>query len=377
MHLHRFLCFGSLLIAAMLAGGCATTSMNTATGPLVIERQGSFYVGGREVKAAGTYDAVSTPAPANAGQSYWIDQMYVQYQVPVNARKLPIVLVHGGGGSGAVWETTPDGREGFQTIFLRRGFPVYLIDAPRGGRSGFPSFNGAFGKLDDKQQIIPPTSTRPGLQHAWSRWRLGPEYPQTFAEQAFPMEAVDAFMKAVRPTVSDDPEVISRALIALLDKIGPAIVVTHSNSGLWGWLAAARSPKVKAVVSYEPNFIWPRGEALQAPQGAVRSFSQPAGTQVSPEEFGMLAKIPVQVVFGDNIPTQQVRDQPADGRRLQVQDSRVFVDALNQRGGRASLLLLREAGLRGNSHFMYQDRNNVQVADLLSAFLARNGLDGR
>ncbi|HSV83775.1 MAG TPA: alpha/beta fold hydrolase [Ramlibacter sp.] len=377
MHLHRFLGFGSLLITAMLAAGCASPSMNTTTGPLVIERQGSFYVGGREVKAAGTYDAVSTPAPANAGQSYWIDQMYVQYQVPVNARKLPIVLVHGGGGSGAVWETTPDGREGFQTIFLRRGFPVYLVDAPRGGRSGFPSFNGPIGKLDDNQQLIPSTSTRPGLQHAWSRWRLGPEHPQTFPEQAFPMEAVDAFMKAVRPTVSDDPEVISRALIALLDKIGPAIVVTHSNSGLWGWLAAARSPNVKAVVSYEPNFIWPRGEALQAPQGAVRSFSQPAGTQVSPQEFGMLAKIPVQVVFGDNIPTQQVRDQPADGRRLQVQDSRVFVDALNQRGGRASLLLLRDAGLRGNSHFMYQDRNNVQVADLLSAFLARNGLDGR
>lgn len=376
MQLRHLLPLASLLTAALLGTGCSSLATHFATGPLVIERQGSFYVGGRQVRAAGTYDAVSTAAPGNAGQTYWIDQMYVQYQVPVNARKLPIVLVHGGGGSAAVWETTPDGREGFQNIFLRRGFAVYGIDAPRGGRSGFPSFNGPIGKLDDGQQIIPATSTRPGIQHAWSRWRMGPEHPQTFQDQAFPMEAVEDFMKSVRPITSDDPEVQARALIALLDKIGPAIVVTHSNSGLWGWLVAARSPNVRAMVSYEPNFIWPRGVPLQLPDG-VRASNQSASTQIPPEEFDRLTKIPVEVVFGDNIPTQPVRDLPADGRRLQVVDSRVFVDLLNRRGGRASLLMLRDAGLRGNSHFMFQDRNNVQVADLLSAFLARHGLDAR
>ncbi|WP_168226758.1 hypothetical protein [Rhodoferax sediminis] len=79
----------------------------------------------------------------------------MQYQIPVNACKLPLVLGHGGGGTGRVWETTPDGCEGYQTIFLRRGFPVYIVDSPRGGRSGFPSFDGEFGKLDDWQQLVP------------------------------------------------------------------------------------------------------------------------------------------------------------------------------------------------------------------------------
>lgn len=359
----------------LAAAGCASTAPGSASGPITIERQGSFYVGGRQVKAAGRYDATTTAAPGNAGQTYWVDQMYVQYQVPPNARKLPIVLVHGGGGTGAVWESTPDGREGYQSLLLRRGYAVYIVDAPRGGRSGFPSFNGEFGKLDDAQQVVPARTARPGREHAWSRWRLGPEYPQEFAVQAFPMQAVEPFLKAVRPIVSDDPEVISRALVALLERIGPAILVTHSNAGLWGWLAAGRSPNVKAVVSYEPNFVFPAGEAPAAAPG-VRGL-QAIGSPVTPQEFNRLAGMPIQVVFGDNIPRQPVRDLPADGRRLQVLDSALFVDALNKRGGQASVLQLPEVGVRGNSHFAFSDLNNQQVADQLSAFLARHGLDSR
>ena len=368
-------CAASAVAVMFATAGCATLQGQGSTGSITIERQGSFFVGGRQVKASGTYDAVSTAAPSSAGQTYWVDQMYVQYQVPPNARKWPLVLVHGGAGSGSVWESTPDGREGFQTIFLRRGWPVYIVDAPRGGRSGFPSFNGDVGKLDESQQLVPARSARPGREHAWSRWRLGPEFPQTFQTQAFPMEAVDPFMKSVRPIVSDDPEAISRALVALLDRIGPAVLVTHSNGGLWGWLAAARSPKVKAVVSYEPNYVLPRGEAL--PAGPARSSNQPPGTPIAPDQFTHLARIPIQVVFGDNVPKDPVRDQPADGRRHQVQDAPIFIDALNRRGGKASLLMLPEAGLRGNSHFMFSDLNNAQVADQLSAFLAKHGLDVR
>ena len=67
-------------------------------------------------------------------------------------------------------------------------------------------------------------------------------------------------MQHLVPTVSDNPEIISGALVALLDKIGPAIVVTHSQSGLFGWLAGARSPNVKGIIAYEPGFVFPQGE---------------------------------------------------------------------------------------------------------------------
>ena len=367
------------LPAAVVAAGCAATSTDEAAPatsedqPLTIDKQGSFFVGGRQVTATGTYDEVSTPSPASRGQTYWIDQMYVHYQTPPDARRLPLVLVHGGSCTGASWESTPDGREGFQTIFVRRGYSVYTVDAPRGGRSGLPSFTGDFGKLDDEHQIIPPTTTRAGRELAWSRWRFGPRYPEVFADQSFPMEAIESFLKSIRPIASDDPEVVSSALIALLDRIGPAILVTHSNSGVWGWLTAGRSEHVKAIISYEPSFVFPENEMPDLPSTGRTA----AATAVTPQEFARLAQIPVQVVFGDNIPTEPVRELPADGRRNQVIVADRFVETLNNKGGRASLLKLPDAGLRGNTHFPFSDRNNIQVADQVSAFLASSGVDGR
>src|SRR6185369_6304523 len=343
----------TVMTATLLSTGCASTSHGPFTGPITIECQGSFFVGGRQVSAAGTFDHAGLPYPSSAGQTFWIDQMYVQYQIPPKPRKLPIVLVHGGGGTGRVWESTPDGREGFQTIFLRRGFPVYIVDLPRGGRSGFPSFTGPMGKLDDTQQVIPGTTFTPGREHAWSRWRLGPKYPEVFSPQAFPMHAVDQFLQHLRPLVSDDPEVITAALVALLEKIGPAVLVTHSASGVYGWLTGARSPNVKGLVSYEPGFVFPQGEV--PPPIPLYIETQDAGAPITQQEFAKLATVPIEVVYGDNIPKQPVPDLLADGRRAQVMAAPMFVDALNRRGGRASLLQLPDVGLRGNSHFMFSD----------------------
>ncbi|MGY3171370.1 hypothetical protein ACVWYU_000744 [Pseudomonas sp. TE12234] len=70
------------------------------------------------------------------GQTYHADHAYTFYQIPVDARKLPIVMWHGAGQFSKTWENTADGREGFQNIFLRRHFGVYLIDQPRRGDAG-------------------------------------------------------------------------------------------------------------------------------------------------------------------------------------------------------------------------------------------------
>ena len=190
------------MIAVMTAlfAGCAKMPAGNA---IVIAEQGSFFVGGRKVQAPGTYDPTKSPAGVDEGQSFWVDQMYVQYQVPANARKYPLILVHGGSGTGRVWETTPDGREGYQTLMLRRGHPVYIVDFPRRGRAGYPSFNGPFGSLAGTP-VVQNRTGQAGEQYAWSRWRLGPKYPDVFPVQQFPMNAVDQFMQHLVPTVSDD-----------------------------------------------------------------------------------------------------------------------------------------------------------------------------
>jgi pimeloyl-ACP methyl ester carboxylesterase len=341
---------------------------------ITLAEQGSFFVGGRILQGNSIYDPAKDTGNTNEGNTFWTDQMYVQYQIPVNARKYPLVLVHGGGGTGRVWETTPDGREGYQTLFLRRGFAVYIVDFPRRGRAGFPSFNGPFGEIDGTVVVANKTN-RAGVQYAWSRWRLGPKYPEVFPVQQFPMKGLDQFMQHLVPTVSDNPEIISGALVALLDKIGPAILVTHSQSGLFGWLAGARSPNVKGIISYEPGFVFPQGE-MPAPLPLYRG-TQIAGTPVTPAEFVNLTKLPIQVVYGDNIPKRPIPDLVADGRRAQRVTSELFVQALNSKGGNASVLLLPDVGLYGNSHFMFSDLNNVEVADQMSLFLSAKGLDLR
>jgi pimeloyl-ACP methyl ester carboxylesterase len=341
---------------------------------ITLAEQGSFFVGGRIVQGTGIYDPAKDTGSTNEGNTFWTDQMYVQYQIPVNPRKYPLVLVHGGGGTGRVWETTPDGREGYQTLFLRRGFAVYIVDFPRRGRAGFPSFNGPFGELDGTTVVANKTN-RAGVQYAWSRWRLGPKYPEIFPVQQFPMKGLDQFMQHLVPTVSDNPEIISGALVALLDKIGPAILVTHSQSGLFGWLAGSRSPNVKGIISYEPGFVFPQDE--MPPPIPLYRGTQVAGTPVTPTEFANLAKLPIQVVYGDNIPKRPIPDLVADGRRAQQVTSQLFMKALNGKGGNASVLLLPDVGLYGNSHFMFSDLNNVEVADQMSLFLSAKGLDLR
>ena len=101
--------------------------------PLLISEQGSFAVGGTVITNAGTFDPYK---PTPEGQTFRGDHAYVFYQIPQKARKFPLVMWHGIGQFSKTWETTPDGREGYQTIFLRRNFPVYLIDQPRRGNAG-------------------------------------------------------------------------------------------------------------------------------------------------------------------------------------------------------------------------------------------------
>ena len=189
------------------------------------------------------------------------------------------------------------------------------------------------------------------------------------------MKGLDQFMQHLVPTVSDDPEVISGALLKLLERIGPAIVVTHSQSGLFGWLAGARSPNVKGIVAYEPGFVFPRTE-MPAPIPLYKG-TQVAGTAVTAQEFANLVKIPLQVVYGDNIPPSPVPDLVADGRRAQVVTSRLFAQTINSKGGDASVLRMPDVGQFGNSHFLFSDLNNITVADQLSKFLQAKGLDGR
>ena len=148
--INRTIHFVLLSIAAsLLLSACASMSASTSKGPLTLREQGSFTVGGTIINNPGTFDPYK---PTPAGQTFRGDHAYVFYQIPVKARKYPLVMWHGIGQFSKTWETTPDGREGFQNIFLRRRFGVYLLDQPRRGDAGRSTKEASIAPTPDEHQ---------------------------------------------------------------------------------------------------------------------------------------------------------------------------------------------------------------------------------
>jgi hypothetical protein len=328
--------------------------------PLIIEKQGSFTVGGTVLTNPGTFDPYNqTPV----GQTFHGDHAYAFYQIPVNARQFPLVMWHGKGQFSKTWETTPDGREGYQNIFLRRGFAVYVIDQPRRGDAGRSTLPIA----------ITPT---PDEQGWFCTFRLG-IWPNFFPNVQFShdSEALNQYFRQMTPDTGPiDIDVTSDAVAALFSKIGPGILVTHSHSGGMGWRTAIKSRNVRAIVAYEPgsNFIFPNGE-VAPPMPSSGGTLEAVGVPLS--EFMMLTKIPIIIFYGDNIPEQPLANPGQDQWRVRLAMARLWRDAVNRRGGDVTVVHLPEIGIRGNTHFPFSDLNNIQIADLMSEWLNKKGLD--
>ena len=152
--------------------------------PLRIREQGSFAVGGSVIKNSGIYDPLRRIPD---GQTLHGDHAYVQYQIPVNAHGIPLVFLHGAGQFSKCWGSTPDGREGFQNIFLRRRFGVYLIDQPRRGGAGLSTLPGT----------IPATAED---QYWFALFRLG-IWPDFFPGVQFSRddESLNQFFRQMTP----------------------------------------------------------------------------------------------------------------------------------------------------------------------------------
>jgi hypothetical protein len=358
-----------LIVAGTGSASAQGSSGSDKTKLIVVAEQGSFLAGGTVVTNAGTFDPIAlTPD----GQTVRGDHAYVQYQIPPDARKLPLVFWHGGGQFSKTWETTPDGREGFQNIFLRRGFAVYNLDQPRRGRAGRSLANASI------TPIPGPGAT--GEQGIFVRFRIG-IWPNYFPGVQFSHdpEALNQWWRQQTPDIGPGTNtVVVNGVVAALEKVGPSVLVTHSASGLPGFLTQIQSPNVKAIVAYEPvGWVFPSGE-MPAPI-TTAGGNVIVGSPVSAADFQHLTQVPILVVYGDNIPAL---GSPSvypgiDIWRGRLEMARKFVAAVNSKGGDATLIHLPDVGITGNTHFPMQDLNNLEVADLLSKYLKEKKLDKR
>ena len=178
-----------------------------------------------------------------------VEHAYVQYYIPQNRNESPpIVLVHGGGMHGGTWETTPDGRPGWLNLLVARGYEVHVLDNVERGRSGF-----APGLWEGAPLLR-------SQEEAWSLFRIGP--PEGFAARTpfpgslFPIEAFDAFARMMVPRWLTTTPLHVEALVALLQRTGPAVVICHSQGGEITLDAAMRVPQLFAgLIAVEPSTV--------------------------------------------------------------------------------------------------------------------------
>jgi pimeloyl-ACP methyl ester carboxylesterase len=276
-----------------------------------------------------------------------------------------LIFLHGAGQSRKTWETTPDGRDGFQNLFLRKGFGVYLLDQPRRAAAGRSMAAANLAPVADEQ-------------FWFTQFRIG-NYPEYFPGVQFPKDsaALEQFYRQMTPNTGPfDASIISDAISSLVDKIGGGILVTHSQGGGPGWNTAIKNDKVKAIVAYEPysGFVFPKGE-LPEPIKSTGLFGALNGTEIPLSEFKALTKLPIIIYYGDNIAKEPTTTWNKDHWRSGLEMAKKWAAAINKHGGDAQVVHLPEIGIRGNTHFLFSDLNNVQVADLLSDWLKEKALD--
>ena len=367
-------------VAAFAIVGAPSFAADTSA--LEIASQGYIFAGGNYVDGP--------------DGKYMSGQAYVEYQIPKNrTHPFPILMIEGGGQSGSNFTGTPDGREGWAQYLLKRGYAVYVMDQPGRGRSAL--------RPDYGDTVQRPTSwvqqqfTAPERSKLWPQARLHTQWPGTgmagdpvfdqfYAQQ---LQAIASFPK--------QQELNRDAGAALLDRIGPAILLTHSQSGAFGWpIADARPNLVKAIVAVEPSGPPVHDGVFK---GAPDYFdngplSKPWGIAAVPLAYGGVTE-PSQLAFVEQEkadapdlmkcwrqkeparPLTNLRNIPvviiSSEASYHASYDHCTAQYLAQAGVKNSFIRLADRGIHGNGHMMMLEKNNLQIAAVIEEWL-RNTL---
>lgn len=355
------------------------TSEPSGREPLILAADQHFYVGGGY--------AATEDGDVMAGQ------MYVHGLIPAErTRPVPIVMVHGMGQSGTNYLATPDGREGWAHWFVRAGYAVYVVDQPARGRSAYhpdidgPTPRGAIATAHGMAQRF----TAPARHGTFGRADRHTQWPSDHPHAGAPGDPVyDHFFASqlnAIPTATGRPERLMRAAgAALLDRIGPAILLTHSQSGAMGWqIADARPHLVRGILTVEPG-LSPTAE-LTASQAA------PYGIAMAPLTFDPPVEVPndlgrVEQSAPDAPDLARCWMQAEPARKLpnlagipiaivvaeaspQAHTAHCVARFLRQAGVACDFIRLDEHGIRGNGHMMMLERNSDEIAAFLAGWVA-------
>ncbi|MBV8522510.1 MAG: alpha/beta fold hydrolase [Acetobacteraceae bacterium] len=357
---------------------------------------GAFQVGGQYTTIPGLN---SGNPPTDEQASLVMDgAMYVNYIIPYTVtHPYPIILIHGGVGTGQAFLSTPDGRTGWAQYLANQGFAVYVVDQPARGRSIYhPQLDGTVGNnsvLSMEQQFTASQDF-----DLWPQAHLHTQWPGS-GLQGDP--TFDNFMRGTNGATPDEEALDIASGAALIDKIGPAIVLGRSQSGIYPFhYADVRPGQVKAMIDIEgaaPAFNCPYPPSCQTYNGVPSTLTPLWGVTTQPitysppitDPVSQLVRVPNSAPAGPNeatcwrqgapvhkllnlqgIPTMVMVSQSSFAAQTEV----CMHQYLEQAGVKNDLIRLQDVGLKGNGHLMNVELNSDQIAQFLIDWLASYGL---
>ncbi len=310
---------------------------------IVLRGQGSFMAGGTQAAVTGQgikevrVAAGAPPVRTDPNGTYQTGQAYVQWERLAHPTGLPVLFLNGGTATGAMWETTPDGRPGWRDIFLHEGHDVWQVDAPGKGRAGYQPF----------PAVLPGEPVFRSNEATWMLLRMGRHYDpdpskrQAFPRSQFPIDSFDGFMKGAVPRFAGQDDVELASYGAIIDRACPCVIVAQSSGAYFATVLAARYPDlVRGVVAAELT--------------VTMDPSQP--------DAAALARVPQLLIWGDNL-------QATEYWRKTRAAADAYAAALHTMGARVDVLDLPELGQTGNTHQLMMDRNSEFVAEQVVEWL--------
>lgn len=319
-----------------------------------VKEIGSYFVGGEEVSLNGlpitevVYTKGGKPEKSDPNGQFEVGQMYVQFVKLSNPKaKYPLMMWHGGGFTGTGYESTPDGRPGWQSYFLKAGHNVYISDAVERGRA-------SWAKYPEINQGPPLFRTK---EHAWTQFRIGKIYNGTdknkstiYEDQKFPAQSFDNMVKSGVPRWITSDKWTQKAYNDYVAGFNEGVVIiAHSQAGNFAVNAALANPgKVKALILIEPS-------------GAP-----------DPDKFNIagLKDIPHLYIWGDYLDKPEVAGWAKYSHEVSVPK---YSNAIKNIGGDVTWIDLPQVGIKGNSHMIFMDKNSDDIANIINKWMKAKG----
>jgi pimeloyl-ACP methyl ester carboxylesterase len=381
----------AILLAAMTTAAIADNGNRDNRGnpgkgnaPLVIKEQGYFFVN-------------QSYFTSTAGQEFLANQSYVEFQVPEEVKHpYPIIFFPGGGQTGTNFTGTPDGREGWARFFLEKGYAVYIVDEVGRGKAAWSI---------DLYGPLPAAGRYTSVEQRFTAIERFNLWPQAHLHTQWPGAGVhgdpifDQFLASQVPSIDIVAQELQQKATgaAILDRIGPAIIVTHSMSGSYGWqIADARPTLVKGLIEVEPSGppfydvvniappTWFADSATQGrPWGITRNPITYSPPVTSPAQLGAVKQpaeaSDVSPCWRQSEPAHQL--PTLQGIPIVIITSEASYHApydhctseyLTQAGVAHTWTRLQDVGIHGNGHMMMLEKNNLQIAGYMAEWVRDN-----